>query len=168
VQRLDGEQHEPHAEHAVDPEQCGVAVQRRGVEPLHVIQRDRGVDHEAEQTGADQVPERERAEPAVLLIFPPTTASGVFGTVIVVGFDGHGLIRIRPAGASELTSARQLAPASTTPHATTAEAVLGTQSLAPALTAGAPPGATMLFELLRIPHRVVEVLLTTIGTRRHE
>src|SRR5882757_5833033 len=85
------------------------------------------------------------AEPAVLLIFPPTTAFGVFGTVIDAGLDGHGLIRIRPASVNDVTSALQVAPSSTTFHATTADAVLGTQSLAPAPTAGAPPGATMLF-----------------------
>ena len=44
-------------EHAVHAEQRRVAVDRRRVEALHVVERDRRVDQEAEQARADQVPE---------------------------------------------------------------------------------------------------------------
>ena len=37
-------------------------MQRREVQALHVVQRQRRVDQEAEQARADQVPERHRDE----------------------------------------------------------------------------------------------------------
>src|SRR3546814_6324068 len=48
------EQHQPDAEHAVHPKQRSVTMQRGQVEALHVKQRQRRIDQEAEQTGADQ------------------------------------------------------------------------------------------------------------------
>ena len=58
AQPAQAEQHQPDAEHAVHAEQRGVAVQRRQVQALHVVQRQRRIDQEAEQARADQVPER--------------------------------------------------------------------------------------------------------------
>ena len=46
------------AEHAVHAEERGVAVRGRHVEALHVVERRRRVDREAEQARADGVPER--------------------------------------------------------------------------------------------------------------
>ncbi len=61
-ERAQHEQHQAEAQHAVDAEERGVAVHGRGVQALHVVERDRRVDHEAEQARADQVPERHRHE----------------------------------------------------------------------------------------------------------
>ena len=56
------EEHQADAEHAVDAEERGVAVHRRRVQALHVVERDRRVDEEAEQARADQIPERDGDE----------------------------------------------------------------------------------------------------------
>jgi hypothetical protein len=61
-QTAQAEQHQADAEHAVHTEQRGVAVGRGHVQALHVVQRDRRVDREAEQTGADHVPEADGDE----------------------------------------------------------------------------------------------------------
>ena len=58
AQRPQAEQHQPDAQHAVDAEQRGVPVHGRQVQSLHVVERDRRIDHEAEQAGAHEVPER--------------------------------------------------------------------------------------------------------------
>src|SRR5690606_11371011 len=52
------EKHQTDAQYSVNPEQGGVAMQRRGVQSLHVIKRDGRVYEEPEYAGADQVPER--------------------------------------------------------------------------------------------------------------
>ncbi len=46
------------AEHAVHAEQRGVSVHRSQVQSLHVVERDRRIDHEAEEAGAHEIPER--------------------------------------------------------------------------------------------------------------
>src|SRR3546814_1933389 len=56
LQAAQAVQHQADAEHAVDAEQRGMAVGRGEVGALHVEQRQRGVDQEAQQAGADQVP----------------------------------------------------------------------------------------------------------------
>ena len=48
------EQREADAEHAVDAEQRGVGMRRRRVQPLHVVERERRIDEEAEQARADR------------------------------------------------------------------------------------------------------------------
>ena len=58
VQPAQAEEHQADAEHAVHAEQGGVAVDRRRVEALHVVEGERRVDEEAEEARADQVPER--------------------------------------------------------------------------------------------------------------
>ncbi|HXS31259.1 MAG TPA: cbb3-type cytochrome c oxidase subunit I, partial [Steroidobacteraceae bacterium] len=62
LQAAQGEQQQCDAEHAVHAEQRGVAMQRREVQALHEVQRQRRVDQEAEQARAHQVPERHRDE----------------------------------------------------------------------------------------------------------
>jgi hypothetical protein len=57
VEALEAEEHQSDAEHAVDAEERGVAVDGRGVEALHVVEGDGRVDEEAEEAGADEVPE---------------------------------------------------------------------------------------------------------------
>ncbi|ABA47752.1 hypothetical protein BURPS1710b_2803 [Burkholderia pseudomallei 1710b] len=56
------EQHQADAEHPVHAEQRGVAVRGRHVQALHVVERDRRVDREAEQARADGVPQADRDE----------------------------------------------------------------------------------------------------------
>ncbi len=51
------EQHEPQAQHAVNPEQRRMTVHGGGVEPLHIVKGDRRVDEEPEQTRPHQIPE---------------------------------------------------------------------------------------------------------------
>ena len=51
------EEHQAHAQHSVHAKQCGVTVQRSRVEALHVVQSNGWVNHEAEQSGSDHVPE---------------------------------------------------------------------------------------------------------------
>ena len=53
-----GEEHQGDGEDSVDAEQRRVGVQRRGVDPLRIVQDDRRVDEEAEDPRADHVPER--------------------------------------------------------------------------------------------------------------
>ncbi|MNY26256.1 hypothetical protein D3C86_1600930 [compost metagenome] len=66
-------EHQTQAQHAIDPEQCRVAMASRRVQPLHVIEGDRRIDQEAKQPRADQVPEKdggEEAEGPVIDLFP--------------------------------------------------------------------------------------------------
>ena len=58
AQGAQAEQHQPDAKHAVDAEERRVAVDRRRVQSLHVVERDRRIDQETEQACADQIPER--------------------------------------------------------------------------------------------------------------
>ena len=62
VEAAQAEQHQADAEHAVDAEQRRVAVGGRHVQALHVVERGRRVDREAEQARADGVPEADRDE----------------------------------------------------------------------------------------------------------
>ena len=57
VQAAQAEQHQADAQHAVDAEERRMAVGRRHVQALHVVQRCGRIDGEAEQPGADRVPE---------------------------------------------------------------------------------------------------------------
>lgn len=57
-----GKKHQADPQHAVYPEQRRVTVQRRGVESLHVIQRDRRVNQEPEQSRSNQIPETHSQE----------------------------------------------------------------------------------------------------------
>ena len=65
------EQHQSDAQEPIHTEQGGMAMQRREVESLHVVERQRRIDEEAEQSRADHVPERDRGEehdgPAITL-----------------------------------------------------------------------------------------------------
>src|SRR5215468_12058843 len=70
LQRPQAHQGETQSQQAVDTEKSGVSMHRRRVETLHVEESDRRVDHEAEESGAYQVPEPDGDEevdgPAVL------------------------------------------------------------------------------------------------------
>ena len=70
-QAAQAEQHQTDAEEPIHAEQRGVAVQRRQVQPLHVIERQRRIDQEPEQPGANHIPESDRDEeqdrPAITL-----------------------------------------------------------------------------------------------------
>src|SRR5512147_817259 len=81
------------------------------------------------------------ANPAVLLMLPPWTGFAVFGVVIDVGLFGQSVMWMSPDTRSAVTSARQLAPASTTDQSSAS--LPGVQLLPPpAWTVGAPVGAT--------------------------
>src|SRR5690606_39238406 len=55
----EAEEHKADAEHAIHTKKRGVAMQRREVQSLHVIKRERRVDEEAEETGPHKGPERD-------------------------------------------------------------------------------------------------------------
>src|SRR3954466_1052183 len=74
-------------------------------------------------------------------MLPPSTGLAVFGTVIDAGWLGHGVMRTVPERRSAVTSARQLAPSSTTAQSSVGKP--GVQSLPPPeVSVGAPLGAT--------------------------
>src|SRR3546814_14190229 len=56
---------------AIYPEQRGMTMQLRQLQTLHVVERQRRMDQEAEQAGADQIPKCNRDEehhrPAIAL-----------------------------------------------------------------------------------------------------
>ena len=62
LQHPQAKEREPEAEHSVDTEERGVAVDGRQVEALHVVEGDGRIDEEAEEAGSDQVPEGNRDE----------------------------------------------------------------------------------------------------------
>ena len=57
IEAAQAEQHQADAQHAVHTEQGGVAVGGGHVQALHVVERGRRVDREAQQAGTDGVPE---------------------------------------------------------------------------------------------------------------
>jgi methyl-accepting chemotaxis protein len=81
------QQHEAEREQAVDPEQRGVGVHRRRVEALHVVERDRRVDHEAEDARADEVPEGDADEEADRPAVAPHPGRGVLQAPGLEGLD---------------------------------------------------------------------------------
>src|SRR5690606_19588321 len=51
------EEHKPDSQHAVYPEQSRVSMKGSEIESLHVIERKRRIDQEAEQSRAYEIPE---------------------------------------------------------------------------------------------------------------
>jgi hypothetical protein len=86
-QATQAEQHQADAEHAVHTEQRGVAVGGGHVQALHVVQRNRRVDREAEQAGADHVPEAhgDEAQDRPLVGSAPRARLGAL--VVAIGLD---------------------------------------------------------------------------------
>jgi hypothetical protein len=54
-QRAEAEEHQSNFQHATHTEQSRVGVDRRGIEPLHVIESHGRIDQESEQPGANEV-----------------------------------------------------------------------------------------------------------------
>eukprot|EP01022_Parablepharisma_sp_SALTPOND_P004174 TRINITY_DN1187_c0_g2_i1.p1 TRINITY_DN1187_c0_g2~~TRINITY_DN1187_c0_g2_i1.p1 ORF type:complete len:839 (+),score=292.08 TRINITY_DN1187_c0_g2_i1:14101-16617(+) len=62
IETTQAEQHEPDAQHAVDPEQRRMAVCRCHVQTLHVVQRGRRIDGKAQHARTHRVPETDGDE----------------------------------------------------------------------------------------------------------